>query len=552
MYLALQVRALGKSLIFVGKQGTGKSVLAETVGILLDGEEVPQIEIKKDTDKEELTFKPYLRGAISGFDYGPYAVGVRDHKTVISEETTQGQPGVIGVSNEVIERQFIVHPDGTKIGKEGDGRFGVIHAINPPGNTRFLVKAFSDEYIERHATLWFETSSPEEMYNYLLPVSERKGIRVNPRIIGEKLRNAAGEVVLVNGQEKWIGLVGMVQDLLIKEEINPLDKKLPLRIPGYRALKSLIKDMRSYWEVNAAFSKDERQELLLDKFLDNFVMEGSPEERARWINTIKGAFKESNLWAEDKDAVIEYLGGEGMLVQKLPLLREPDIKEKDFHAYQVLIYLQENTKGKSVEQKIEELEGILGEHKKGWEELSFREKLEKMYIMRVTWQILELIGEHRKGDNYDSHTDINIDRMRAVQDTVQSHVLDEYWPRSFIEREEETWKELESRIEDMVFTDDLKLDDVLGKIGVNIGDTEYVEAQVEKLKEKIKGYKDILEDSTIDELEKIAESIVLERVMDLLKEVFKKNENKEPKSDMQNIEELGDEIGDFLDEYMWL
>ncbi|MCK5492016.1 MAG: AAA family ATPase, partial [Candidatus Omnitrophica bacterium] len=262
MYLALQVRALGKSLIFVGKQGTGKSVLAETICILLDGEEVPQIEIKKDTDKEELTFRPYLRGAISGFDYGPYAVGVRDHKTVISEETTQGQPGVIGVSNEVIERQFIMHPDGTKIGKEGDGRFGVIHAINPPGNSRFLVKAFSDEYIERHAVLWFEPSSSEEMYNYLLPVSERKGIRVNPRIIGEKLRNADGEVVLVNGQEKWIGLVGMVQDLLIKEETNPLDKKLPLRIPGYRALKSLIKDMRSYWEVNAAFSKDQRQELL--------------------------------------------------------------------------------------------------------------------------------------------------------------------------------------------------------------------------------------------------------------------------------------------------
>ncbi|MCK5492623.1 MAG: hypothetical protein KAJ14_05895, partial [Candidatus Omnitrophica bacterium] len=161
--------------------------------------------------------------------------------------------------------------------------------------------------------------------------------------------------------------------------------------------------------------------------------------------------------------------------------------------------------------------------------------------------------EHRKGDNYDSHTDINIDRMRAVQDTVQSHVLDEYWPRSFIEREEEeTWEELESRIEDMVFTDDLKLDDVLGKISVNIEDTEYVEAQIEKLKEKIEGYREILEDSSIDELEKIEESIVLERTMDLLKEVFKKNENKEPKPDLSNIEELGDGIGEFLDEYMWL
>ncbi|MBF0494695.1 MAG: AAA family ATPase, partial [Candidatus Omnitrophica bacterium] len=92
LYYALQVRALGKSLIFVGDQGTGKSFLAQAIAELLDGPNVPQVEVKPDTDKEELTFKPYVKKGVSGFDFGPVAVGVRDKKTVVLEETTQGKP----------------------------------------------------------------------------------------------------------------------------------------------------------------------------------------------------------------------------------------------------------------------------------------------------------------------------------------------------------------------------------------------------------------------------------------------------------------------------
>ncbi|MDD5634238.1 MAG: AAA family ATPase, partial [Candidatus Omnitrophica bacterium] len=52
LYFALQMRALGKSL------------LAGAIAELLSGPDFPQAEIKPETDKEDITFKPYSRGGV--------------------------------------------------------------------------------------------------------------------------------------------------------------------------------------------------------------------------------------------------------------------------------------------------------------------------------------------------------------------------------------------------------------------------------------------------------------------------------------------------------
>ncbi|MBD3380378.1 MAG: AAA domain-containing protein, partial [Candidatus Omnitrophica bacterium] len=498
LYYALQVRALGKSLVFVGDQGTGKSFLASAIGELLNGPETPQVEIKPDTDKEELTFKPYLRGGVSGHDYGPVAVGLRDNKTVVIEESTQGKPGVMGVLNEAIERQFMVYPDGTKLGRERDGRFGVIHTINPPGTGKFFVKPMSDEFIERHAVLRFDALGPEGILDYLIMVSSRNDLQVNPALLGAEKKDENGDPVVVDGEVQWQGLVGAVQELIKMKREDPNNKKLPPRIPGLRALKNLVKMIHSYWDTEMAFYEGPAQELLLDMFLRNFVMEGEAGDIAVWTNTIKDAFVSAGLYSEEEgaDAVDAYLsdegGREGVIVEKLPLLREPDTK--DFKLDKLLRFLQENTRGGAVGIKIGDLEKTINDMKKNWDVKDFEQSLLAMHKLKEIWHVLEVLCEKRSGEGSGKHSDINAEKMRNVQAVIQAHLLENEWPESFIERDEplEKLKGKQVDFQDHEYSisvfdggyDPVKL---LNCMAVNIEDGEYVRGRVPGIKQGLDG-----------------------------------------------------------------
>ncbi|MFH1878419.1 MAG: AAA family ATPase, partial [Candidatus Omnitrophota bacterium] len=472
LYLTLQVRAMGKSLIYVGDQGTGKSFLAQAVAELIDGPVVPSIEIRPDTDKEELTFRQAMDNFVTRYDPGPIPVGLRDKKTVVIEEGNQGKPGVTAVLNEAIERQFFTHVDGSVWGEEGDGRFGVINTVNPPGSGSFYVKPFSREYIERHAVLGFAMLSPEEMLDYLLFVADRNGLGVNRKILGNKRLDSAGNPVIVNGEEKWDGLAGVIQYLRVMKNENPANKKLPPRIPGLRALKGLIKSMNSYWESSMAFYDGMSQDLLFEMFSVNFVTIGDARAEGEWSGTLREAFRECGLISADRDTdgLEAYLEGEDVIVQKLPVIRKPDTKI--FNADRILTYLEENTIGSSVERSIRDLEKEVNELKNEWDKISFDEKISRLYSMREIWQVLEIIEKELGGKKRARHTRLNIELMRNVQSIIQAHILGLDWPLEFLEREENE-DSLKARYAGITLTGESGMDNMIFGLALNTGEADY-------------------------------------------------------------------------------
>ncbi|MBU1923170.1 MAG: AAA family ATPase, partial [Candidatus Omnitrophica bacterium] len=501
LYWSLQARSLGKSVILVGEQGTGKSFLSQAIAQLISGPEIEMIEITPDTDKEALTFQAYIRKGKSGYDFGPVARSIAKKKTCVLEESTQGSPGVMGTLNEAIERHFMNMPNGHKLGEEGDGRFGVIHAVNTPGSSAFHVKAFSAEFIERHAVLHVPQLPLQDMKDFIISLATYNNTLVNPRVIGERrLDVASGEIQkLANTDEdKWDGLLGAIQWIRYQKSQNPQDKNLLPRVPGMRTLKNMIKELKSYWQTKAAFYDGDMQQLFLDFFNKHFVLEGSLKQKAAWAHEIKDAFTQARLWSDKEDGLEKYLAGEDMIVQKLPLLRKPDTGE--YQLDKILVYLQENTQGVGVAVHIEQLRKLVTDialASKDWEVLSFSQRLKHMYKLKDIYQILGLIFEHRQGRGYTAHTDENITMMKDIQEgIVQAHALRENWPPSFFEQEgnyEDLEKAWQGEQEEVLSVGSLEIDDILGKIAVNFEDTEYKKEQIVKLKkiieEKIPGLK---------------------------------------------------------------
>ncbi|MDD5634435.1 MAG: hypothetical protein PHW46_04065, partial [Candidatus Omnitrophica bacterium] len=415
------------------------------------------------------------------------------------------------------------------------------HAVNTPGTGEFDVESLSDEFIERHAVIQFRPLPPAGMMNYLVAMGADKTTRVNPKLIGNVRRDTAGNPVMQNGEEKWDGLIGVVQYLANKKKANPLDKNLPPRVPGMRTLKNLVKNIYSYWDTDAALTNDKLQELLFDKFLQNFVMHAEAGKRAKWALVIRDAFKDAGLWTDDtaKDALLEYLAGEDVIVMKLPLLKKPDTKEYNFD--QILVYLQENTRGSAVDGKIEELSRLVEELKKDWEKLPFSEELKKMHIMREVWQILNLIRIHRKGTGYDCHSDTNLDKMEQIQESIQAHVLKYDWPPSFIEKEQ-SYEDLIKSYEKGAFAQSHPSDEriyiLVEKLIVNIEDMEYAESISKKVIGKIEELK--LDEPMLHKIGRELRSLIstYECVGRLSSDVFPEN---------AQLKELKNRIGEIAD-----
>ncbi len=553
LYLALQVQALGKGLDFVGPQGSGKSALLFGLLELLNGKDSPVMQIEADTDKEELLYQQGVSDAKTRFNLGPVAVAARDNKVVGLEELHQAKPGVLSVLHEPIERNIVSLADGTIIGEEGDSGFRVICTMND-----FYGEVLDDAFLDRLFKLRFDMLSPEEMFEFLLPEAARNEISVNSRLIGEKRIDKNSEPVkLSSGEERWDGLLGVMQQLAMQKKENPLDKNLPPRIPGMRAFKDLIKEIRDTWEADLAFSDQSPQELLLEKFLSNFVMEGTNKQKAKWTTSIKKAFIEARLWSEaGGDALDDYLAGEEMIVQELPLLRVPDTKNIGID--RILIYLQKNSRGVSIAGQIDELGRKIDALKVDWDEMGFLERLKKMHAFRETWQILGLICKQRKGRGNDCHSDDNIEKMENVKQTVQAHVLDKDWPRTFIEPQAyiekediETWEELLKKWGSLALTGILDIDDLLGKIAVNLGDKDYVDSQVNKLTSKKDEYLEKIQGRDENIHGNINAANTLIRISKSLGEISDNAKTGKPEGDSKNIQELRETIDAGLTQSGW-
>ncbi|MGQ0643952.1 MAG: AAA family ATPase [Elusimicrobiota bacterium] len=432
-YRALQFIALRGGVFFVGEQGAGKSTLTELIQTYLSGPERETIAMKSDTRKEQVAFEPHIgEGGVpgqTGFTHKmlPRAMGLGKIGAV--EELNQAPPSVNALFNEVAQQREMPVPAGGILRAE-DG-FGLIFDMNPfkPG---FHVKNLSDELWERYPLLWFDPLPPQRQLGYMAKAGGKKGLGVNPRVMGEPPREEDGA---------WRGLLGVEQ--AVRRRLREDPKAFP-RAPTLRVHKDIVRYIRDYWASDAALNPERLpQELLLDAYLAWFTRRGSPSERARWTNNFKEAFKEAGLWNEEavrnrdlsKDAVLSLLGGEGMLVQDLPVVREPrtGVEEID----RLLRALQTNTIGNGVANQIRRLGELAQDQKRDWDILSFAEKMEQIFILKEIHQVVGVVREKR-GDpaKGPAHSGENLAALQELQTSIQTIILhDVQWPGEVLDDE---------------------------------------------------------------------------------------------------------------------
>ncbi len=479
IYEALQSLALGKNLIFVGEQETGKSTLAVALARLISGPNVLIKPINYQTSKEQLSYEQHIGEEGKAFQSGfapqevPQAMNTKGvGKILILEETPQGRPGTLGVLNEVMERGYLVHSQMPPLyAKPG---FAVIHAINPPGK-EFNVAAFSDEFLERHTILEFEPLGPKDASGYIQEASKKEATQLNPKIVGEVALDEQGKPGDFHGQMMWTGLMGLEQFIRYKRKEDP--SYLP-RSPGLGTFKKFVRKLVDYYAFEVAYSAKKPQEIFWEFFLETFTLEGEERKIAIWRKNLRKAFVGTELWIEEenKDAIELLLNGEEMVVQQLGVVREPKVGLADVDA--ILTYIQENTLGASINFKLNKVrEFASAEYSEGWEEASFGDKLERVYKLKEIYQVLGVVIKERP-----THAAENLKLMQSIQENIQSVLLIQHdWPESILDSAESE-EQLAARFWKTLYTEDSTSDLLLQKAYAFPEELDYAYSQLQKVK----------------------------------------------------------------------
>ncbi|MDP2913810.1 MAG: AAA family ATPase, partial [Candidatus Omnitrophota bacterium] len=475
-YEALQSLESGRDLIFVGEQETGKSRLAETIAELLSGPELEILAIVFSTSKEDITFIPHIgEDGTMAFQSGYKAQrlprtmddGKGHGKVLIMEETTQGRPGVIGLLNEVAERGELPYPFSQNTVRKQKGSV-IIHTINPPTRD-FEVNAFSDEFLERHTILGFTPLPPEESRGYISDASKRSGLQVHPRLIGEIERDDSGSVVMINGGPRYKGILGIEQYI---RGMRAKDPNIFPRAPGVGTNMDFALAIRNNYEFTRAYHGFNSQETIMRIFTGLFTLDG-PEEKVReWYKVIKEAFVYARLWTDQagKDAVDEYLRGEDVLVERLPVLRPPHTD--DIELDRMLTYIQENTRGGRFKETIAAILKRCAElyDDNAWRALGFTERVGRVYTLKEIYQIARAVLRERSAEMYDREDWKNFELM--AENIVSNLLVKKLWPDEALISEYSKGG-LTARYEGIVSCGDMELDDLIGKMALFGGDADY-------------------------------------------------------------------------------
>ncbi|HRZ86689.1 MAG TPA: HEAT repeat domain-containing protein, partial [bacterium] len=489
-YTALQGLSLGRHLIFVGEQETGKSTMATALAKLLSGPQVEQKQIEYTTSTQDVTFSPHLGEEGKAFQSGfkancvPRAMDTKGKgKVLIWEETPQGRPGMIAVLNEIAERGYLLDPDGKPVrAQEG---FAIIHAINPPGSRDFQATEFSKEFLERHMIIEFAPLPPDASSGFVAEAAKKGTQQVNPKLIGEPMLDAAGNPVYIDGVLKWRGILGLEQEIRRRRAQDP--QFLP-RAPGLGTLKKFVRRIIDDYEFDKSYGKKKPQEVLWDIFVQTFTMEADEKKVALWQKNLREAFVGAGLWTDAKgqDAIDMLLVGEDVIIQRLGVVRAPatGIEEID----RTLTYIQENTLGASIAVKLEELfAAVVGMYDKdNWGNLSPERKLEQVYALKEIYQVLKAVRAARcdpkKGP---AHEKQNIDRLDKIIDNIQTAlVVNGNWPDEVLDNAENKENFLARHILSIATVDPV-CDEILLKVEAFAANGDYVIEQLKLLQSHI-------------------------------------------------------------------
>ncbi|MCX5667333.1 MAG: AAA family ATPase [Candidatus Omnitrophica bacterium] len=539
LYHALQSIELGRDIIFVGEQETGKSKLAEAIAELLSGTELEIQPITFSTSKEDITFTPQIgEDGAKAFQSGykaqrlPRAMddGKGRGKILIMEETTQGRPGIIGLLNEVAERGELPYPFSKKVIRKQPG-FAIIHTINPPTKD-YDVSAFSDEFLERHTIMGFTPLAPGQSYGYISDASKMGGLQAHPRLIGEIERDNSGNEVLINGRPKYKGILGIEQYI---RDLRAKDPALFPRAPGVGTNMNFAVAIRNNYEFYRSYYGLNSQGTLMKIFTELFTLDG-PEEKAReWHKQIKAAFVYAGLWTDEagKDAVNEYLRGEDVLVEGLPVLRKPDTGSDDLD--RMLKYIQENTRGVRFKEMLGAVNKRCGElyDDMAWAKLGFGEKIEKVHTLKEIYQVVRAILRERPADMYDAE---DRKKFELISENIVSNLLiKKNWPDEALTAEYAK-DEFVKRCVDVVSCGDMEIDDMIGKIALFSDNEDYAGEIYQKLQSSLRARMNTSVSRTLSE-DSLKNSAILDKARAALAVIA--SEAKQSKKDIQSlIEEI--------------
>jgi len=489
-YKALQSLELGRDLIFVGEQETGKSGMAEAIAELLSGPEIEIQPVTFSTSKEDITFTPHIgedgaKAYQSG--YKPQRLprtmddGTGHGKILIMEETNQGRPGVIGLLNEVAERGELPHPFSKKLIKKQPGS-AIIHTINPPKKD-FDVNPFSDEFLERHTIIEFTPLLPEDARGFISDASKIDGLQVHPRLIGEVERDALDNIVMVNGYPKYKGILGVEQYL---RSLRAKDPSAFPRAPGVGTNKDFARELRNQYEFEKVYYGLSSQEAVMAIFMGMFTLDGPDEKTRAYNKVIKDAFIYAGLWtdAAEKDAVDEFLRGEDILIERLPVLREPDTGIKNLD--RKLMYIQENTRGVAFKKMLAAIQKRCSElyDENAWGALAFRERAERAYILKEIYQVICVVLKKRRSEMYDLADWKTFENIK--EGIAANLVVRKDWP-DFALTGEYGKDDMLKKLDGIAARGELELDDIIGKLALFFDDKDYSVKTSEKLAELIEG-----------------------------------------------------------------
>ncbi|MBI1883283.1 MAG: AAA family ATPase, partial [Chlamydiae bacterium] len=543
LYRMLQLIALGNHPFLVGEAGAGKSILARAVAKLIGGPKLNTFDCHTAMRQEDLirtqeigTERPRRRGKtakvprmVSYHNEGPLLTGYRNGQPTVLEEAGDMPSGVAAALSEALASRTIDLLEERVCGGPG----AVVIATGNPADSRYGTGHGLDAMIkDRFAFIHMEPLRAKDMAEFLKDTDPIHGYSLNPRVIGNEV---PGETIVVDGQSepRYDGLVGVYQYL---RAVRSTDPNFPFkRLPGYRALEKMIKKMMNAWpeerktradSMNPTFFQDE----LIKLFRSNFVQSGrAKSERGHDIEDyLEQALRESGLWLDPvldardafKDGVEKFLKGEPMRYRELDILREP--KSGDVELDHALEQLQKVNRGMSPKTFLTAVEKIVDEwvlDQEGWSKLPFHEvfpeserdrrnierekltRLERVYRLRETWQILNFIIERGEGNSFGQSEPVNFKRLVAVRDKITTRIhREENWPQSFLRdhatqddkrKYDEAWKELEESWGSPPIFGTAEhpelwaLDDLLGKLAINCGDAVYVGQVCEELRKNI-------------------------------------------------------------------
>ncbi|MEW5894894.1 MAG: AAA family ATPase [Candidatus Omnitrophota bacterium] len=461
LYSYLQGRALGKHWIFVGKPGAGKSTMIAAIQKLLNAPGSMKLEITEETRKDHLTYSRNIKEFETRFTKEVLPSAMEDEygegQILNLTESTQGRPSMLSLLNEVSERNELPDPNSKTQVKKAKRGFGTIHDINPPG-TADRLKAFPDDFIERHMIMWFDTPPSDQVTMYLEEAGQGRTFpedikfQVHPSLIGQPRQDANGNSEKYDdGEIKYTGIVGIGQEinrkLMEDPYFFPKDREI-----SYRNLQAFVKAIVAYYERDISMGNTP-QDVILNLFMETFTLEGKPGKMLEWRTNILKVFQDLGLYdpqaGQDDgsggivpDAIEKFLNKEGVLVQNLPVLKEPDSGYLNID--RILRFLQTNTVGLGIRRNLDELSSEAGkllsaetkESLSKWNALPVSEKARRLRAIREIYDVLGLIKENRfdskQGPAYQSEEQV---RLGAIIEQIVSVIVVQWnWPQEIFTR----------------------------------------------------------------------------------------------------------------------